>query len=584
MNIVGCVGLSRESRQAYLDRLEAGIRIVDWLDVKRWEFDSSSILCAANSLTTRVEVRQTAVSAHLYFGSGAGQRGGAIGAAAPSTSSEPASAPHDICHLTFAAGSDGCRVAVDALGLFPLYYYSSSDFFLFSSSMWVFGKHAAVSTALDTDGLIGMFLSQGIVAGRTLVRGVRRLAAGYAVSWRPGQTAEERASDRLVPSTAFFGTTFEQQLEVVDAALRSATAAAPGDSGVLLSGGLDSRLLAGYLSEAGHRDVQAVSLGSAWQFDVKFAQDVAQRLGWRHRSIAVDTEAFCERAVMQARHEQLVGSFWDLAFWQLAEDLSSVDPVLVSGFCGNYVFDPLRHDPGQTEFAFARTFASCNKYGFAPGVLQTLLRVDHAADRIADVRDQLRREYESFESEPFQKVTMFDLTHRARFLVGAVVWRVTFGTRLLAPYADRRLVEAALGLPLAPLRQRKLQRTLLQRKFPALARLPLDTASFFTRPVSPRLDQRLKHLLLLVYHGLLSRRERRYYHSVFDLNSDGWRAVRREAEKSRTKAEAVLDRDTLRRLLPPPDTEIKTGAADFFQLGSRVKSLLAFMLWAGEHL
>ena len=95
---------------------------------------------------------------------------------------------------------------------------------------------------------------------------------------------------------------------------------------------------------------------------------------------------------------------------------------------------------------------------------------------------------------------------------------------------------------------------------------------------------RVRHLMLLVHHGLFSRRERRYYHSVFDLNGPGWRAVRSEAEKSRTKAESILDREVLRRWLPPPDEQIASGATDFFQAGSRRKSLLGFMLWASEHL
>ena len=110
------------------------------------------------------------------------------------------------------------------------------------------------------------------------------------------------------------------------------------------------------------------------------------------------------------------------------------------------------------------------------------------------------------------------------------------------------------------------------------------THVYDTRPLLPTFNQRARHLMLLLYQGLLSRRERRYYHAVFDLNGAGWRAVRAEAEKSRSKAESVLNRDALLHWLPPPAQDIRTGATDFFQVGSRKKSLLAFMLWASEHL
>jgi hypothetical protein len=145
-------------------------------------------------------------------------------------------------------------------------------------------------------------------------------------------------------------------------------------------------------------------------------------------------------------------------------------------------------------------------------------------------------------------------------------------------------LKASLGLPVSAFRGRKLQKALLCRGFADLARLPLDTASYFTRPLLPTFGERARHLMLSISQGLLSRRERRYYHSVFDLNGPGWRAVRSEAEKSRSKAESVLDRNELLQLLPPPTSEIQTGVTDFFQVGSRKKSLLAFMLWASEHL
>ena len=585
MNIVGCVGRSYELRQSYVSRVEPGIRIFDWLDVGRWELPSSTILCAANALA-RVDVQRAGSAAHLSLGSVRNQAGMAPGRDADfiRQSTDFLSGLDGDLYLGFSSHDDGaCFIGVDPLGIFPLYYYSTTEFLLFSSSMWPFGRHPDVSPALDLDGLIGILLTQGIVGGRTLLQGVTRLSPGHALTWRPGQLAAEHQVNRLKPTSDLFEAPFGQQLEAVETALRSATTRRDSDT-MLLSGGLDSRLVAGYLSGRHGADFPAISLGSDAQFDVKFAREVATSLGWQHKSISVDMSQFCHHAMIQARHEQLAGSFWDLSFWQLVTELRRSDPVLVTGFCGNNVLEPLRHDNRQTEFTFERVFKSCNKYGFSPDTLKTLLRVPNAEERIAAAIERLRDEYESFDGEPFQKVLTFDLSHRARFLVGAVVWRLSFGMRPMLPYADRHVLAASLALPVTAFRGRKLQKSLLCRGFPELARLPLDTASFFTRPLMPTLGDRVRHLTLLIYHGLLSRHERRYYHSVFDLNGPGWRAVRVEAEKSRSKAESVLDRDVLGQLLPPPGDEIRTGAMDFFQVGSRKKSLLAFLLWASESL
>jgi asparagine synthase (glutamine-hydrolysing) len=549
------------------------MRVFDWLQVGCWELPSSTILCAVNSLA-RVEVARSENAAQLYLGS-VRTKGGLSGDLLAGLDGE-------FC-LGFANRDDGaCCIAVDPLGLFPLYYYSTPEFLLFSSSLWPFGQHPQISAELDLDGLIGIFLSQGVVGGRTLLREVTRLSPGCAVTWRPGHLASEREVNRLTPTADLFDASFDEQVDVVDTALRSATTRDDSDV-LLLSGGLDSRLVAGYVSTAHGADFHTMSLGSDWQYDVAFARDVAGLLGWQHRSISVDMSHFCRHAMVQARHEQLAGTFSDLAFWQLVVALNQSNPAVLTGFCGNNVLEPLRHDPGQTEFSFERVFTSCNRYGLSPDTLRTLLRVENAEDRIAAVIERLRYEYETVDCEPFQKVLMFDLTHRTRFLIGSVLWRLSFGMRPLLPYADRGVVTASLALPVTAFRGRNLQKALLRRGFPSLARLPLDTASFFTRPLVPTLRDRVRHLGLLAYHGL-SRRERRYYHSVFDLNGPGWRAVRVEAEKSRSRAEAVLDPDTLRQLLPPPNGEIRTGVADFFQVGSRKKSLLAFMLWASEHL
>ena len=585
MNIVGCVGVSGERRQSYAARVESGIRTFDWLETGRWELPSSTILCAVNSLA-RVTVQRTANAGHLSLGS-AGSQGGTAPEPTGDFSRQATqffSGLEGELYLGFSSCDDGsCFIGVDPLGLFPLYYYSTTEFLLFSSSLWTFGRHPDVSSALDVDGLIGIFLTQGIVGGRTLLRGVTRLSPGHALTWRPGQLAAEHPINRLKPTAGLFDAPFEEQLDAVDAALRSATTRRDSDM-LLLSGGLDSRLVAGCLSTTHGADFRAISLGSDEQFDVGFARQVAGRIGWQHRSLGVDMSQFCHHAMIQARHEQLPGFFWDLSFWQLVTELHRDDPVLVTGFCGNNVLEPLRHDPRQTEFTFERVFTSCNKYGFSPDTLRTLLRVPDVEERITAVIDRLRDEYESFDGEPFQKVLTFDLSHRARFLVAPVAWRLSFGTRPTLPYVHRDVLAASLALPVTAFRGRKLQKSLLCRRFPELARLPLDTAGFFTRPLMPTPGDRVRHLSLLMYHTLLSRREHRYYHSVFDLNGPGWRAVRVEAEKSRSKAESVLDRDVLGQLLPPPGDEIRTGAMDFFQVGSRKKSLLAFLLWASESL
>src|SRR5262245_15935641 len=123
MNIVGCVGLSHDSRDSYLSRLESGIRIFDWLRVDRWELPSSTILCAAHS-TARVTLQNDKNGARLHLGSVTNGNDGHF-----------LSGLRGDIYLAFTCRDGGdCSVGVDPLGLFPLYYYSTPKFLLFSSS------------------------------------------------------------------------------------------------------------------------------------------------------------------------------------------------------------------------------------------------------------------------------------------------------------------------------------------------------------------------------------------------------------------------------------------------------------------
>lgn len=585
MNVAGCVDVRPEPRRRFVHGLESGMRIFDWLQVQRWEFSSCSLISASNPATPIVAQQSERAARWLIGGVRGVQPDGA-----PMASDErwPSgglfSDVQGECFLGVAIRHDGaCCAVVDPLGLFPLYYASTPEVFVFASSMWPFGRHPDVSRQLDVDGLIGLLLTQGIVGGRTVQQGVTRLRPGHAVTWQPGRIATEHRVHRWQVTSDLFQATEGEQVDALDAAVRAATRDGQSEA-LLLSGGLDSRLIAGYLREESQRPVQTVSLGSPWHYDVAFAREVAHQLGWHHEPIEIDNGLFPQHARLQVQHEQLSGSFADLAFWQLVDRLHLRAPALATGFCGNNVLEPLRHDPGQTDLSFPRVFAACNRYGLSVDTLRTLLRVDRVDERIAAVVDDLRREYEDADGDPFQQVLQFDLTHRARFLIGAVVWRVSFGARPVLPYADRRVVETALALPLSAFEGRRVQRALLCRRFPSLAQLPLDTATFFTRPLRPNIAQRVRHLGLLAAHGLFSRRERRYYHAVFDLNGPGWRAVRLEAEAGRARATSVLDPVVLQQLVPRPDEEIRTSVTNFFHIGSRTKSLLAFMMWASEHL
>ena len=78
------------------------------------------------------------------------------------------------------------------------------------------------------------------------------------------------------------------------------------------------------------------------------------------------------------------------------------------------------------------------------------------------------------------------------------------------------------------------------------------------------------------------RHERRYYYRVYDINNQGWRAVRNRAETARPRVLELFDRGALNALLPPPEAQVQ--CEDPIVDSSGMKLLLGFLLWSEEHL
>lgn len=131
-----------------------------------------------------------------------------------------------------------------------------------------------------------------------------------------------------------------------------------------------------------------------------------------------------------------------------------------------------------------------------------------------------------------------------------------------------------------------MQFDLLKRRFPALARLPLDRNGFNTRPVVSRYGRAVNHVLSkpreLYYRATRRIVERRFYYRTMAFDSAGWNAVRSAAEAHRNKAQRVLDGAVLAEVLPRPGEPI--SVADEIIDSAKMKLMTGFLLWSARYL
>lgn len=482
---------------------------------------------------------------------------------------------------------NGVTIASDTLGLFPIYYFSDGKALIFTDHPGMLRVHPAFDARLSIGGLIGTLLTMHPVDNQTLLTGVRRLPAGYVLNWDRGQVREIK-TNILDFSTKYFDEPHALQLERADAIVQRAIRRVCSTPNVrlLLSGGLDSRLIAGYLSLLSDVHVSAVTMGSSNDLEYRCASGVVKTLGWPSTRCADDMSRCGGDAVQQLSDEVLSCGFNEVTWLQLADHLHQSDAPLITGLYGGSVMGAYHIDTGYDKsvgaYTFDKIFSTMNRWGFAPDTIKQLVRSELLGYHLDQAVDSLRSQYEAFPGQPFQKSWQFDLYFRERFHISGAGWRLAKGTWARHPLVDKELLELCASTSKESLRNRKLQVDLLCKKFPNLARLPIDRNSYNTEPLRPGLKYKLiKRFNMFFSNGnKTANHEHRYYYRVFDINNQAWRVIREMAEEHRSHLYEIFNPDVLNAMLPAPHEKItlRDGIHD----ASGLKILIGLMLLAGN--
>lgn len=489
----------------------------------------------------------------------------------------------------------GLRAGADVLGWFPLYWFAEGEVVIVASSPELVRHHPLCRTALDPAALAGILMLNGQLAPPALLAPIRRLPPGHLLCWSPAGGARE--IPHYAPPTAWGGEDlpWPAYVERIDAALADAVRRHVGGArrvGLLLSGGLDSRMLAGYLQAQGTA-VEALTQGIASDVEMRCAVGVARTLGFAHQALEVSADRITELAELTARWEHLAGGFATLLSWGRHEALGELPERMVAG----YGFDHLLHANTITPPESLRTgrldfdtaFALRNGSGVPPAVLRRLFAPTAGAAVVDDTLADLRRRYAAAAPIDFRRYWAFSLADRVRNHIGAVNWRGAFASWPVLPALDHRLLDAIAALPIAAMSGRRLQRAIVRDRFPRLAALPLDHNSLDDTPLAPTLGWLLRRAARerarrapVVGPLLRRRRETRYFGRTYAFGQPGWTAARRAAEPHRARLAAVFDPRVLAEVLPPAPARPPAGPGSTPAGG--LKLLVGLALWSDGRL
>ncbi len=478
----------------------------------------------------------------------------------------------------------GVRVEADVLGVFPIYYWQGADVLLVGSSPELFRCHPSFRSRLDLHGVAALLLTSGIVGGRTLWRGVRRLAPDHRLLAAPGADAIERPPDppAIEPAIATLDEAVREastlHLEFLRAGLQNSTA-----PGLLLSGGLDSRHLAGFLTTLGHRP-QCLTFGQSGDLDVACATQVARALDLPQTLCEVDPQDYATHADSSIRWEQLSGGLYALPLgWNLCVHPPpvTVDRIVCGLTLDAVIGGPKEVAPARGPLSFEQLRIA--RLGFARRSLDPLIGSPELAGACDDVRHELVQSYLAAGPADHLREWRMNLAHRHRFAVGACAWRYSLFAWPVMPALDRRLLRLAARLPCALTAGRRVQTRMLVTRYPALARLELDRNYLDTMPLigAPRslwFDVRRRATKLQRRCRAWFGRDPRFYVRTMGFDSPGWRVVRALADGARPAAGQLFRPELFTRLAPDARVKLPRGA-DPIAHSAPLKNTVGLLLW-----
>ena len=481
---------------------------------------------------------------------------------------------------------DAIYLAADQLGLMPLYYWAGADHFSFSTSPNAFLSHPGFTAKPDLMGIAGILLTMHGTGNRTTWQDVHRLPPGHLLRWRAGEGVRLTEVNALKAHDSYFGWSPSHCQTLIQNNFNDAVKRLNrlGETSVLLSGGLDSRLVAGCLRWHAQPKVPAITLGKPTDYEMQCAASVAKSCGWPMHTVDVSVDAYPAWAPVQARLEGMQTSFVNFMWWQALDTIQDQKARIMTGFLGDAIMGGSQieyaFDQQKKQYNFDTQFARANRYGFSPETVSQLLG---QPDLGQTVMGELKTTWDRYDGHDFQKAWLYSIHQRQRLHIGANAWRLTFGAWHSTPYIDQDLMHVMAGMAAPAFAERRAQYGMLCNKFPKLAALPLDRGGPNMEPMMPNRVWRLKHRLISPIQALIDKGrqvERRQYVRHYDINSRGWNAIRVLAENHRGGGVGdIFDSQILNETLPAPELPLATP--DPVVDGSRYKTLLGLLLQPG---
>jgi asparagine synthase (glutamine-hydrolysing) len=377
----------------------------------------------------------------------------------------------------------------DRFGLYPLYYAERDGLLLFACGVRALLAHPSVSRRIDPLAIAQMLTFEQVLGDRTLIDDVKLLPPASWMTFEDGRCTHRTYWKLGFPQcrTSLPERDYREGLAVH---LRQATRRQCDDAsskGVLLSGGLDSRVILGGLRLAEPAaELRTFTFGLRNCDDARFAGKVANAAGTRHQFDPLAPDFLQQVAAQAVRLTDGMTSGIHMHVVANLERQAASVQVLYKGYMGDALMGShlnrmhwAAYDHLGLEEMVLRQYTTgvpCSDHSLA--FTERFLR-----EVPVGVQESFAREFAKAESDLVADwMVHFDLRQRQRrFVLGGVELARSQAT-VRTPFCDNDLVEYMLAVPPGLRYDRYLCAQAFVKMCPELAKIPMTGTN---RPLLP---------------------------------------------------------------------------------------------------
>ena len=377
-------------------------------------------------------------------------------------------------------------LANDRLGLHPTYYAETNGRFLFAAGARALLADPGLSRTINRVGMAQFLTFDHMLGDHTLLEAVKLLRGGSLLVWENGRFHIDSYWEPIHPQQyQLHGEEawMERLLHQLKQAVRRQS---PGDlpAGMLLSGGMDSRILAILLRDVGggdKRPLPTFTWGIPGCDDARAAREVANYVGFPNQFDELKTDWLLDVAAETVRATDGLGNVVNLHARANLERQVARAQLFYKGFMGDAMFGfAMRHqhwadyDADTSVEAHLAVHRDQGVITFEPAELPNLFTADMQRCVGTAVLDSYRAGMdEAGSTQLADQRIYFDYRQRVPRMTinGVEVVRSRAAVRL--PFCDYELIDLALTIPPGLRHRRRLMRDTFIRYFPHLAQIPL---------------------------------------------------------------------------------------------------------------